>query len=165
MEIELTGTPITPDTIAVPRMSGAVDLLPIRHYHGELHQPVSISGTLHSYNTADRHTPLFIDVACSAPATIPGTNQVALYGYICKSPILRTTPAGKQITNLLLAIPRENATSDYIPCIAWNGMGADLNIGDAVTLTGRLQSREYEKNHNTYTTHELSVSNIIVKNI
>ncbi|MBU5485452.1 single-stranded DNA-binding protein [Clostridium sp. MSJ-11] len=75
-------------------------------------------------------------------------NQILLNGFICKPPVYRTTPFGREIADLLLAVNRAYNKSDYIPTIAW-GRNArfceELNVGDNVRIWGRLQSREYQK--------------------
>ncbi len=75
-------------------------------------------------------------------------NSISLTGYICKKPVYRTTPFGREIADILLAVNRSYNKSDYIPCIAWgrNAKFADcLNVGDKVSIKGRIQSREYQK--------------------
>lgn len=76
------------------------------------------------------------------------TNEVVLIGYICKKPIYRQTPFGREIADILLAVNRAYNKSDYIPCIAW-GRNArfcqDLEVGIQVKIVGRVQSRTYEK--------------------
>ena len=76
------------------------------------------------------------------------TNEVVLVGYICKKPIYRQTPFGREISDILLAVNRAYNKSDYIPCIAW-GRNArfcqDLEVGTQVKIVGRVQSRTYEK--------------------
>lgn len=75
-------------------------------------------------------------------------NSINLNGYICKKPVYRTTPFGREIADILLAVNRSYNKSDYIPCIAWgrNAKFAEyLNIGDNVIIKGRIQSREYQK--------------------
>ena len=78
------------------------------------------------------------------------TNEVVLVGYICKKPIYRQTPFGREISDILLAVNRAYNKSDYIPCIAW-GRNArfcqNLEIGAQVKVVGRVQSRTYEKKH------------------
>ncbi|WP_315122079.1 single-stranded DNA-binding protein [uncultured Clostridium sp.] len=75
-------------------------------------------------------------------------NQILLNGFICKPPVYRTTPFGREIADLLLAVNRAYNKSDYIPTIAW-GRNArfceELGVGDNVRIWGRLQSREYQK--------------------
>ena len=75
-------------------------------------------------------------------------NSISLTGYICKKPVYRTTPFGREIADILLAMNRSYNKSDYIPCIAWgrNAKFAEcLNVGDKVSIKGRIQSREYQK--------------------
>ena len=75
-------------------------------------------------------------------------NSIYLNGYICKQPVYRTTPFGREIADILLAVNRSYNKSDYIPCIAWgrNAKYAEaLKIGDNVVVKGRIQSREYQK--------------------
>src|SRR5690606_22495334 len=77
-------------------------------------------------------------------------NEIFLDGYICKPPIYRTTPLGREITDLLIAVNRAYNKSDYIPCIAW-GRNArfceKLLIGDHIKIWGRIQSRKYQKRY------------------
>jgi single-stranded DNA-binding protein len=75
-------------------------------------------------------------------------NEIEMTGYICKPPVYRVTPFGREITDLLVAVNRAYNKSDYIPCIVWgrNARYADgLEVGDRITVYGRVQSREYEK--------------------
>ena len=76
------------------------------------------------------------------------TNELVLVGYICKKPIYRQTPFGREISDILLAVNRAYNKSDYIPCIAW-GRNArfcqNLEVGSQVKIVGRVQSRNYEK--------------------
>lgn len=93
-------------------------------------------------------------------------NQIYLNGYICKNPVYRMTPFGREITDILIAVNRPYNKSDYIPCIAW-GRNArysqNLTIGDNIKIWGRIQSREYQKKLEsgdavTKTAYEVSVS-------
>ena len=75
-------------------------------------------------------------------------NMIELEGFICKAVILRATPLGREIADILLAVNRTFNKSDYIPCIAWGKnakYAARLSVGDKIKATGRLQSREYQK--------------------
>ena len=75
-------------------------------------------------------------------------NQVYLEGFICKTPIGRVSPLGRRICDIMLAVNRMYNKSDYIPCIAWgrNAIFAEgLEVGNKISLTGRMQSREYRK--------------------
>lgn len=95
-------------------------------------------------------------------------NSIYLCGYICKQPVYRTTPFGREISDILLAVNRSYNKSDYIPCIAWgrNAKYAEnLKIGDCVEIFGRIQSREYKKKISeteteTKTAYEVSVSRL-----
>lgn len=76
------------------------------------------------------------------------TNQIFLDGYICKAPIYRKTPLGREIADLLLAVNRPYGKSDYIPCIAWGRnarYASSFEVGTRVRVWGRVQSREYTK--------------------
>ena len=76
------------------------------------------------------------------------TNQIFLDGYICKVPIYRKTPLGREIADILLAVNRPYGKSDYIPCIAWGRnarYAAGFEVGTRVCVWGRVQSREYTK--------------------
>lgn len=96
-------------------------------------------------------------------------NTIFLDGYLCKEPIYRTTPFGKKITDIMLAINRPCGRTDYIPCITWNKMARytrTLKVGSHVQLDGRIQSREYQKqlNETTYitkTAYEVSAYKIV----
>lgn len=95
-------------------------------------------------------------------------NSISLTGYICKKPVYRTTPFGREIADILLAVNRSYNKSDYIPCIAWgrNAKFAEcLNVGDKVSIKGRIQSREYQKRLNeteveSKVAYEVSVSRL-----
>lgn len=75
-------------------------------------------------------------------------NYVALNGFICKQPVYRVTPFGREICDILLAVNRIHNKSDYIPCIAWGKnakTASGLSVGDRIVISGRIQSREYKK--------------------
>ncbi|MFZ5988197.1 MAG: single-stranded DNA-binding protein [Bacillota bacterium] len=79
---------------------------------------------------------------------IKNSNQIYLNGYICKKPIYRTTPFGREITDILLAVNRPYNKSDYIPCISWGRnarYSSGLEVGENIKIWGRIQSREYQK--------------------
>ena len=80
--------------------------------------------------------------------SIKNPNKIFLNGFICKKPIYRSTPFGREITDLLIAVNRAYNKSDYIPCISWGRNArfcADLVIGDNIKVWGRVQSRNYQK--------------------
>lgn len=100
------------------------------------------------------------------------TNNVHLIGYLCKNPNYRTTPLGRKICDLLVAVNRPYGKSDYIPCIVWGRsasyIGRNFKTGDKIEIFGRFQSREYEKKTRdndgniidvqTMTAYELSIN-------
>ncbi len=95
-------------------------------------------------------------------------NSLYLNGYICKQPVYRRTPFGREITDIILAVNRPFGKSDYIPCIAWGRnakFAQSLCVGDNIEIYGRIQSREYQKKINetdfvTKTAYEVSVTKI-----
>lgn len=75
-------------------------------------------------------------------------NRLMMTGVLCKPPVFRVTPLGREITDLILAVNRPYGRADYLPCIAWGSLAARcsrMNTGEGLSLTGRLQSREYTK--------------------
>lgn len=151
--------------IEVPRLSNSVDLIPATISERLIHDRelkignyVEIEGQFRSYNNnnikKDGTNKLFLTIFVR-DITFPdddsknrNPNQIYINGYICKKPIYRTTPFGREIADLLVAVNRQYNKSDYIPCIAW-GRNArfcgSLEVGDNVKLWGRIQSREYQK--------------------
>ncbi len=100
------------------------------------------------------------------------TNEVILVGYVCKKPIYRQTPFGREIADILLAVNRAYNKSDYIPCIAW-GRNArfceNMEVGTEVKITGRVQSRNYEKKYENGTVenrvaYEVSIASLEIVN-
>ncbi len=95
-------------------------------------------------------------------------NFILLEGYLCKPPVYRATPFGREITDILLAVNRIHNKSDYIPLITWGRnakFASNLQVGDKIKITGRIQSREYQKKLAddeviTKTAYEISVSKI-----
>lgn len=98
-------------------------------------------------------------------------NCIHMDGYICKEPVYRTTPAGREIADILLAVNRAYGKSDYIPCICWGRnarFAGKLAVGEHVAIWGRIQSREYIKRFENGTketkiAYETSISKIIIK--
>lgn len=96
------------------------------------------------------------------------TNTILLDGYICKLPVYRKTPLGREIADLLLAVNRPYGKSDYIPCICWGRnarFAASFEVGEHVQVLGRIQSREYvkrlsETESEKRTAYEVSVSKL-----
>lgn len=85
---------------------------------------------------------------CGDESCIADENRVFLSGFLCKKPVERISPLGREICDLMLAVNRMYNKSDYIPCIAWGrnaGYAGSLEVGSRLTITGRIQSREYRK--------------------
>ncbi len=146
-------------SVMVKRLSGQADLIPvtiserlIEKSHLEIGSEISALGQFRSYNKpVDGKSKLMLTVFvrelmdkdyCKNP------NNIVLSGFICKEPVYRTTPFNREIADMLIAVNRAYNKSDYIPCIAW-GRNArfvkNLCVGDKVALSGRIQSREYQK--------------------
>ena len=167
--------------IKVPRLSDQFDIIPVtisERLLGEttIGETLSIDGQFRSYNKLeDGKSKLILtlfakELVDDEPST--NSNTITLTGYICKEPIYRTTPFGREICDCLLAVNRAYNKSDYIPCIAW-GRNArfvkNLEIGSKVTIIGRIQSREYQKKYSeerieTKTAYEVSISSIGITN-
>jgi single-stranded DNA-binding protein len=137
---------------------------------------VHITGQIRSYNNyveADRKNKLVLTVFARDIEVIGGSsdanpNEVYLNGFICKPPVYRTTPFGREIADLLLAVNRSYNKSDYIPCIAWGRnarYAGKLAVSDNIKLWGRMQSRVYQKRQENgevleKTAYEVSISKI-----
>lgn len=148
--------------ITIRRLSGQADILPMiiserlidanTDYVG---CAAEIVGQFRSYNHHEgdkTHLVLLIfaqEIHVRNKATdFVESNQIILDGFICKEPIYRKTPLGREIADLLLAVNRPYGKSDYLPCIAWGKnarIASALNKGTRVTVKGRVQSREYTK--------------------
>jgi single-stranded DNA-binding protein len=146
--------------LEVQRLSDSKDVLSItiseRLLTGMDFRPgvdVTVEGQLRSYNKfVDGSNRLILTVfarniePCLERSKNP--NQIFLDGYICKLPVYRTTPFGREISDMLLAVNRAYNKSDYIPTIAWGRNSRfcqSLSVGDNIRIWGRLQSREYQK--------------------
>lgn len=155
--------------LEVPRLSDSIDLLPITVSERiivdldlSVGKYVIIEGQLRSYNRYIENSNKLVLTIFAKEVYIPNEeelievlrkpNEIYLDGYICKKPIYRTTPFGREITDILIAVNRAYNKSDYIPCISW-GRNArfceKMLIGDHIKLWGRIQSREYQKKHHT----------------
>lgn len=114
-------------------------------------QRLQVSGELRSFNNKHSEgSKLVITVFAHSllPADSADANSVALRGTLCKLPNLRTTPMGREICDFMLAVNRHYGRSDYLPCIAWGIKAketAQWPVGTVVSLTGRVQSRQYVK--------------------
>jgi len=167
--------------LLVPRLSDAHDLLPItiseRIMDAEKFVPgtrMFVSGQIRSYNNfieEEKRNRLVLTVFAKdyeIKDDPSNPNDVFLDGFICKPPIYRTTPFGREICDLLLAVNRSYNKSDYIPCITWGRnarFGERLAVGDNIKLWGRMQSRVYQKKQENgdvleKTAFEVSVSKL-----
>ena len=144
--------------LRVRRLSGAEDVLNVVAARSLLEQcPVrpgetlAVEGEVRSYNNrSGTGSKLVITVYARImePDSGPHRNDLTLAGVLCKPPVLRRTPLGREICDMMLAVNRRYGRADYLPCIAWGGLAAwcsRLNVGDGLKLTGRLQSRDYVK--------------------
>ena len=156
---ELFGEQFFVTTLRVPRLSGAEDFLPVTLSERLLiDEPIAagsvlcLDGQLRSYNKVVEGSGRLL-ITAFAQRLLPeeddeNPNRVQLTGALCKAPSYRTTPFGREIADLMLAVNRSYGKSDYIPCITWGRTAryaANLKIGDKVLLVGRFQSRNYQK--------------------
>ncbi|MBQ8298987.1 MAG: single-stranded DNA-binding protein [Clostridia bacterium] len=170
--------------IDVPRLSENSDIIPVtvseRILTDEftIGQKVVIEGQFRSYNNYENEknklvlTVFVKDIRLQTEETdMTNPNEICLTGFICKKPIYRTTPFGREIADILLAVNRAYNKSDYIPCIAW-GRNArfcqNIEVGEKVKLWGRIQSRAYEKKFEDGTSemrraYEVSVSKMEIQ--
>ena len=179
--------------LVIPRLSGNSDIIPITISERLIKEDtlqegkqLLIKGQFRSYNSYENEkNRLILTVFAKDIVELEEkedqeenemvkkdtiTNEVVLVGYICKKPIYRQTPFGREISDILLAVNRAYNKSDYIPCIAW-GRNArfcqNLEVGSQVKVIGRVQSRTYEKKHEdgtveTRIAYEVSIGSLEV---
>ena len=148
--------------VLVKRLSNSDDRIPLmiserlidvnQNYIGEY---IMASGQFRSYNQHDEKKnrlvlSVFVREVSFVEEEVDGakTNSILLEGYICKRPIYRKTPLGREIADLLLAVNRPYGKSDYIPCICWGRnarFASGFEVGEHVQVLGRIQSRDYVK--------------------
>ena len=177
---EIFGEKFYSTKIKIHRLSDSYDVLPmtiserlLQDIDFEHDKLVSVVGQLRSYNkNVDNKNKLVLTVFVREIKQIEDENRdpnsIFLDGYICKSPIYRKTPLGREITDLLVAINRPYNKSDYIPSIVWGRnakFAKNLNVGDRIQMWGRVQSRVYDKKLEggtsvKRTAYEVSVSKI-----
>lgn len=163
--------------IECDRFSGTVDTIPclISEHLTDVSKDMTdsivvIEGTIRTFNRyISEKSKLILNVFVSEiefTDTEYNTNEVVIDGYICKEPIYRKTPLGREITDILLAVNRAYGKSDYIPCIAWGRNArctSQLPVGTRLSIKGRLQSRDYfkkisENETSVKTTYEVSIN-------
>jgi single-stranded DNA-binding protein len=162
---------------SVLRLSGAGDTLPILCDAATASSlksgsTVIIEGEMRSFNNRSGiGSRLVLDVLArsvrAVPEDTPHDNRVALSGTLCRPPVYRETPLGREICDLLLAVPRPHERADYLPCIVWGRnarMCANLSAGTEINITGRFQSRAYTKiqdgAEHQKTAYEISVAGV-----
>ena len=157
--------------VLVRRLSNSDDRIPLmiserlidvtQDYRGEY---IMVSGQFRSYNRHDEQkNRLVLSVFAREVSFIEEeldgakTNSILLDGYICKLPVYRKTPLGREIADLLLAVNRPYGKSDYIPCICWGRnarFASAFEVGEHVQVLGRIQSREYVKKLSEFETEK-----------
>lgn len=163
--------------LRVPRLSGVDDVLNIVTANPDpalwaVGQWVSVQGEVRSYNNrSGQGSKLVITVLARSaqPDTVEeGENRLVLSGALCRKPVVRRTPLGREICDILLAVNRPYGRADYLPCIAWGSLAAhcgELDVGNQLRLEGRLQSRQYHKlidgEQVARTAFEISVMNLL----
>lgn len=145
-------------TLEVPRLSGAVDLLPVVAEEELLNEMdlsggemITVTGQVRSHNIRTdgvRHLLIFVFAETLVCEDGEPINNVTVEGPLCKEPIFRRTPLGREICDVMLAVPRAFKRADYLPCILWGRTAqeaAACHVRDRIRIYGRLQSRTYNK--------------------
>ena len=189
---EIYGEKFYSFNLSVPRLSGNADIIPItiseRLFKEDelvVDKKVRVKGQFRSYNSYEKEKNRLIltvfakdieflenqdDEVTASKEFL--SNEVVLVGYICKTPIYRQTPFGREISDILLAVNRAYNKSDYIPCIAWGRNArfcSKMEVGTEVRIIGRVQSRNYEKKHEDGTVeprvaYEVSIASLELVN-
>ena len=145
-------------TLEVPRLSGTADLLPIvaeermiEAMDTDAGDMIRVEGQIRSHNVrsnGSRHLLIFVFAASITVEEGEPLNDVLLEGILCREPVFRRTPLGREICDMMLAVPRQFKRADYLPCILWGRLaqeGSQCHIRDGIRISGRLQSRNYTK--------------------
>ena len=166
--------------VLVKRLSGQGDILPVTVSERlisdkDLKVGVTINalGQFRSYNKlvggkSKLMLTVFVREILDDDVPVKNPNSIVLCGYICKPPVYRTTPFNREIADVLIAVNRSYNKSDYIPCIAWGRnarFAKNLAVGEKIAVSGRIQSREYQKkitddDIKTLTAYEVSISKL-----
>ena len=163
------------------RLSGNEDVIPVHVLSRTIDNNaiipgkyVEISGCVRTHNDVDGKLKVYVIaremIVLEYYDDGPDKNSVFLDGYICKQPVYRMTPLGREIADILLAVNRPHGKSDYIPCICWGRnarFAGKFQVGDHIQLRGRIQSRTYHKKIaedtvENRTAYEISASSIEV---
>ena len=147
--------------LEVPRLSGAVDTLPVVAELTLLEgldllqgERLTIQGQIRSHNHSDelgRHLMIFAFANSIVPEAGDPVNDVTVEGLLCRQPTFRRTPLGREICDAMLAVPRAFRRADYLPCILWGRTAQEISrcaTRDRICIQGRLQSRIYTKYQN-----------------
>lgn len=145
-------------TLAVPRLSGTIDTLPVvaeetllEETSVEETQWLTVTGQVRSHNVYSdgrRHLMIFVFATALSFEDGEPVNDVNLEGILCREPTYRRTPLGREICDVMLAVPRAFQRADYLPCILWGRTAqeaARCHTREKITIQGRLQSRVYTK--------------------
>ena len=174
--------------LEVVRLSSTVDIIPITISERlitdmdlDIGKKIKVEGQFRSYNNYENEKNRLVltvfakevsEYQDSEDEEEEVSNEVILIGYICKKPIYRQTPFGREIADILLAVNRAYNKSDYIPCIAW-GRNArfceNVPVGTEIRIIGRVQSRQYEKKYEDGTSeikvaYEVSIASLELVN-
>ena len=145
-------------TLEVPRLSGAVDLLPVvaeekimNSFNLSGGEMLTVTGQIRSHNVREngaRRLLIFVFAASVTAQEGEPINDVLLQGPLCRNASYRRTPLGREICDVMLAVPRAFHRADYLPCILWGRVAkeaAEMQTGEILRISGRLQSRIYTK--------------------
>jgi single-stranded DNA-binding protein len=165
--------------VLVKRLSGQADVLPVTISERLINDKdlkvgvqINAYGQFRSYNKmVDGKSKLMLTVFVRElldDMAVKNPNCIVLSGYVCKPPVYRTTPFNREIADILIAVNRSYNKSDYIPCIAWGRnarFAQNLEVGEKIVVSGRIQSREYQKRLDesqvkTLTAYEVSISKL-----
>lgn len=169
--------------ISVQRLSSIVDTIPVTihrdlvaQYNVKLGDHLAVIGEFRSYNKIENNrSRLMLSVfvqEVTEDIDTANPNLIELSGYICKMPVYRTTPFNREIADLLIACNRSGNKSDYLPAIAWGRnarFAKNIMVGEQIHISGRIQSREYQKRLEdgtvqTRTAYEISINQIDCEN-
>lgn len=159
--------------LSVPRLSGAIDLLPVIAEERLLNTMdlsggamLQVQGQIRSHNLREngvRRLLIFVFASAISTTDEPPANEVVLQGSLCREPNLRRTPLGREICDVMMAVPRAFKRADYLPCILWGRTAQEVSAchtSDVICIQGRLQSRVYtklsEEGTQERTTYEIS---------
>ena len=144
--------------LEVPRLSGAIDMLPViaeedvlSEFDLSAGEMLTVTGQIRSHNQRTdgvRHLLIFVFASSVIAEDGDPINDVMIEGPLCREPTYRLTPLGREICDAMLAVPRAFHRADYLPCILWGKiaqMVSECHTRDVISIQGRLQSRIYTK--------------------